>query len=113
MVLVRPIENVELETVLKEAAKKKTPGPDGLTYEFYLKFSEHLIDDLVVVFNKYLIEGVRPSMNFSKGIICLIPKKGNPYDIGNKRPISMLNADYKLFTKILANRLHPLLDKII
>ena len=49
-----------------------------------------------------------------KGIISLIPKKGcDLLYVKNWRPIILLKADYKLFSKILATRLQNILDTII
>jgi hypothetical protein len=46
-------------------------------------------------------------------ILTLIPKKKNPANMGEFRPISCCNIIYKYITKILANRLLPGLDDII
>ena len=46
-------------------------------------------------------------------MLTLLYKKGERADISNWRPISLLNVDYKIITKLLAERLKPLLPKII
>lgn len=111
--LIKPIELSELENVVKNSTKNSSPGPDGLTYTFYKKCFDLLKDDLLILFNNYLIQGEYPPALFSEGIITLIPKKGDSHDLSNRRPISMLNTDCKLFTKILWTRLQPLLSKLI
>jgi hypothetical protein len=49
-----------------------------------------------------------------KGLISLLPKQDKDVKfIKNWRPITILNTDYKILTKILANRLKKILPKII
>lgn len=49
-----------------------------------------------------------------QGIIILLPKprKDKRY-IDNLGPIALLNVDYKLFTRVIANRLKIGIDQII
>jgi len=49
-----------------------------------------------------------------RGIISLLPKKNKPTNnLNNPRPISLLNTDYKIATKVLARRLERVLPFII
>uniref|UniRef100_A0A1W7R675 Putative tx1-3 aae n=1 Tax=Aedes albopictus TaxID=7160 RepID=A0A1W7R675_AEDAL len=111
--LVKPIEIAEIEQVVNEASKNSSPGPDGINYEFYVTFFDLLKNDLVSLYNSYLIGGDYPPGLFTSGIIALIPKKGDNLELANRRPISMLNSDYKIFTKILFNRLKPMMEKLL
>lgn len=50
----------------------------------------------------------------TEAVITVIHKKGkDPEEVGSFRLISLLNLDGKLFSKILANRLSPLLGKLV
>jgi len=45
--------------------------------------------------------------------IALVPKKRNPLKLDDHRPISLVGCTYKIISKILANRLKSVLQKVI
>lgn len=45
--------------------------------------------------------------------ITLIPKVNNPERVSNFQPISLCNMIYKIVSKVIANRLEPMLHSII
>ena len=51
------------------------------------------------------------SLNAS--FLSLIPKKNNALNIKDFRPINLVSSVYKLLSKVLANRLRRVLDKLI
>ena len=53
------------------------------------------------------------SVSQKQGVLSLLYKKGNPENIENWRPITLLNIDYKIATRILAKRVQNILPKII
>ena len=101
---------------LKKTEQGKSPGLDGLPYEFYVQLWETLGEDLVSVYNHLLFDSERLSKSQYQAVVSLLAKDGDPRDIRNWRPISLTNCDYKILTKTLANRLADamphLVDKI-
>lgn len=93
--LSEPITVEEIWQILKTCNQKKSPGPDGLTYEFYLKHFHLMKDDMCRLFNGYLTGSMNPPKDFTDGIVTLIPKRGDLTLLENYRPITLLNADYK------------------
>lgn len=107
------ITEIEAFKALKEFAGAKTPGTDGLTTEF-LKYFWPELKALIVGSFKYAFASGSLSISQRRGIISLIPKKNKDKTIlENLRPISLLNVDYKILTKVLAIRLEKVLPKII
>ncbi|GLT46093.1 hypothetical protein SLA2020_198760 [Shorea laevis] len=45
--------------------------------------------------------------------IVLIPKKGQPTNLGDYRPISLIGCIYKILSKVLANRMRKVMNSII
>lgn len=103
----------EIEQAINGVKACKSPGSDGLPGEFYKAFKSILIPVLLEVFMEIEDKGgLSPSM--SRGVLTLIyKKKGDPADLRNFRPLSLLNSDYKLLTRILANRMKDVLPSII
>ncbi|CAD6191521.1 unnamed protein product [Caenorhabditis auriculariae] len=84
-------------------------GPDNITTELLKSGGDALNNLLAKHFSTYLKEASIPvQWKISKTI--LIPKKGDVSDLNNFRPISLLSVVYKLFTKVILNRLEKKLD---
>ena len=83
----------------------KTPGSDGLPVEFYKVFWKDISKPLIRVLNFSYDMGCL-SIIQRRGIIKLIPKRDTePHYIKNWRPLTLLNCDYKLAAKSIANHL--------
>jgi hypothetical protein len=54
-----------------------------------------------------------PLFKLNFGVITLLPKKENAVQIQQYRPICLLNVSFKIFTKVAANCITKLADKII
>ena len=98
---------------LKDMSLNKTPGSDGLPVEFYKVFWSDISDHLLNALN-YAYHKGQLSVSQKRGVIKLIPKKDTePYHVKNWRPITLLNCDYKIAAKAIANRLRNVIPKII
>ena len=100
----RKISRKELARTMEKLGKHKSPGPDGIPAEFYREFSNMIADELLRVYNEMYEEGALQG-SFREGEIAFLYKKGDARDMRNYRPITLLNCDYKILTKILAARL--------
>ena len=68
-----PIISTEVEAVIKNLPKNKSPGPDGFTGEFYQAFREELMPILLKRFHKVAEGGTLPN-SLWEATITLIPK---------------------------------------
>jgi hypothetical protein len=108
----RPLSSEELLAVAKSMVPNKSPGPDGLIVEFYTKFWNLIRHDYTKMVQESIQQGHFPH-RVNKGLIALIHKGNAIDDLGNWRPISLLNVAYKIMAKALQRRLQPLLSKVI
>ena len=107
------ISREECKKAIEMFENGKTPGNDGIPIEFYKKLWDTLADQLVDVFNySFQLEEMTTSQR--QAIITLIDKKGKDRSyLENWRPISLVNVDAKIASKVIANRIKCCLPDII
>ena len=84
-----PIRSTEIEAVIKNLPKNKSPEPDGFTGEFCQTFREELMPMLLKLFQKIVEEGTLPN-SFYEATITLISK---PDKITQKRKLQANFSD--------------------
>ena len=102
----------DLRYVVMNCASNKSPGIDGLSYEFYQVALDIIQHDLLEVYQCQLDRKFIVQSN-KEGVTRLLPKvKGIP-SVDELRPITLLNCDYTILTKWFVLRLKPVLPHVI
>ncbi|VFQ59730.1 unnamed protein product, partial [Cuscuta campestris] len=105
-----------LEEEIKEAVWQLNPnssaGPDGYNGEFFRHCWDIIKADIVSATQEFFL-GIPIPMAFGSTYVTLIPKVEGAKVIGDYRPIALSTFFSKLTSRIMANRLSPLLIKLI
>eukprot|EP00253_Pinus_taeda_P023887 PITA_23887 len=110
--LCRPATEEEIIKVVWSMDADKAPGPNGFTVHFY-KACWHIIKvDLYKMISRFM-KKAKVGGGTNSTYLALIPKEINPETFARFRPISLCDASYKILAKLIANRIKPLLKKLI
>lgn len=92
--------------------KDSAPGPDGFGASFYQNYWEIVKNDVInAVLEFFTKDWLLP--NFNSNTIVLIPKVSEALTVNQYRPIALANFKFKIVSKILADRLAPIMKNII
>lgn len=91
----------------------KSPGPDGFPVEWYKQNIDlHSAHQLSLYQQSF--EAAYLPASFYEAIIVVIHKSGKPQDqCGSYQPISLINLEAKILTKILAVRLASVILSLV
>ena len=122
----KTVTESQTERALNLSKNKSATGLDGCPYELWKKLKMvhdaetnpdkprfNIIKAMTIVLADIQTHGVDDRTNFTMGWLCPLYKKKDKTEIGNYRPIMLLNADYKLLTKILAIQLMDNIGQLI
>ncbi|KAE9419205.1 hypothetical protein Angca_009103, partial [Angiostrongylus cantonensis] len=100
----------EIRHDISSVKNRTAPGPDRIRSEHLKNLPPVLVNILARLFTRYLYECKVPTQwKTSKAV--LLFKKGDLHDIGNYRPFCLLPVVYKLFTRVILNRIDRTLDE--
>ncbi|OJT03797.1 Transposon TX1 uncharacterized 149 kDa protein, partial [Trametes pubescens] len=126
--LAAPIDWEDCELALKFAKTGTAPGLDGIQYEVWKAMHARFVEDsrhedrqkldvlriLQAAFRDVQVHGVCPGSTLAEGWMSPIYKeKGELTKVVNYRPITLLNTDYKLLSKIMAIKLAVVAPDIV
>lgn len=101
----------EVYHAIKNSASKKAPGLDGLPKEFFMNSWGIIKTEITAIVN-CAIDG-NMEKKFCDGMIVLVRKKNANNKIEGYRPLTLLNFDYKIVTRIMKERLNKLMPDLI
>ena len=102
----------EVRKAIKDTKAGGSPGLDGLSIDFYKRFSAILCEPLTHILNSMFTTGNVP-YDVKISTISIIHKKEDRTEMKNYRPISLSNNDAKILTKVMCERLKEHMEKII
>jgi hypothetical protein len=103
----------EIWEVIKELPPERAPGPDGIVGAFYQRAWPTIKPQILAAITKLSVGDGRTFGKLNRAIITLIPKKPDAEDVGDFRPISLVHSFAKIFTKLMANRLRPKMERLV
>eukprot|EP00253_Pinus_taeda_P006641 PITA_06641 len=110
--LLKQVTMQDVEEAMAQLKDGKAPGPDGFTSNFFHEFWDLISAEVWdLVEESRSMHWVLPSLNST--FIALVPKSEEANTPDKFRPIALCNVIYKLISKVVANRLKPLLPLLI
>jgi len=99
----------ETKLAIHELAKNKSSGIDGIPAEAYQACSKFVIGAMTQIINN-INQGKRPPKDWMEGaVVYLYKNKGDARECNNYRPICLIQIAYKIWAKIVTNRLSTIL----
>jgi hypothetical protein len=80
---------------------------------FYQRAWQIIKPEIMAVLTKLYVGDGRAFTKLNRALITLIPKRADAEEVGDFRPISLVHSFAKLFSKLLANRLRPKMEKLV
>jgi hypothetical protein len=106
------ITETEVYKVMMNLPTGKQAGPNRIPNAVYKYLAAFFAPKLAQVVNESSRKGSLPR-HFLEGDISMLYKKGDRCDPRNYRPITLLNTDYKVFTRVLANRMKTAVHEFV
>ena len=108
--LEKEVTEEEIRETIFHMKANKAPGPYEFSIEFFKATWPIVGKEVVAVIQGFFISGL---LLKEVNILNLVPKKINPSAMGDFRPISCCIVIYKCITKIISNRMLPLLGDLV
>jgi hypothetical protein len=108
----KEITEEKIRRTLFSMKANKAPGPNGFSTDFFKAAWSVVGSDVVAAIKGFFLSGLLLK-EVNATILTLVPKKINPSSMGDFRPIACCNVIYKCITKIIANRMLPLLGDLV
>lgn len=103
---------MEIEIALQQTPSDRAPGPDGINGGCLKYLWPNIKDKIFETFVKFMKDGFLPP-GFNSSFVALISKSSSPKEPKDFRPISLMNSIAKLLTKVLANRVNTVINKLV
>jgi hypothetical protein len=100
----------EFDLAVNQIKPGSSPGIDGISNKFIKKYWR-LFRSPLYNYAVYCLNRGTLTQSFRSAKVRLIPKKGDPKKINNRRPISLLNCFYKIVSRVLTNWIRTVYDK--
>lgn len=110
--MLKEIQENEIRRAVYSLGAHKALGPDGLGGIFYQKTWNIVNRDITKLGRDFFHDGTLPG-KINETHITLVSKVNASEEIGHYRPISCCNFLKKIITQIMAERMKPLMSKII
>ena len=110
--LEEPISEEEIRDVVEHLPEGKQAGPNRVPNLVYKTLSNIFVPRLFNLFHEVRMAGELPE-TFLQGDISVMYKKKERDDPRNYRPITLLNGDYNIYTRILARRMLTVVHEFV
>ncbi|GJX08250.1 RNA-directed DNA polymerase, eukaryota, reverse transcriptase zinc-binding domain protein [Tanacetum coccineum] len=106
------VPDKEIKNVMFDIGDSKALGPDGFTTAFFKKAWGIIGADVCNAIREFFISG-KMLGEINATLISLTPKEQTPSRVTNFRPIAYCNVIYKCISKIITNRIKPVLGSLV
>lgn len=111
--LTKEVSLDETKRALFSMGNYKSPGPDGYHPVFFKSQWEILGNSIFQLMSDCFLDPSKIKKKINQTGFTLIPKCDDPSKVKQLRPIALYNVSYKIISKIIIDRLKPILPYVI